>query len=760
MTRPVAHLTPTLSDNITEVTKQKSIDKIDLLFMIDNSASMGDKQEYLKLAIPDLIDRLVSPNCVDDKDVFLERSTLDSNGTPICTKGDLEFPPVHDMHIGIVSSSLGGQGGDECAPYKVDATGLPAHVDDGGHLIARGGVSEASIPATAPSSFLAWRPNVAANRDAPPPTGASAITQIDDLKHDFEDMVAGVGEYGCGLEAQLESWYRFLVQPDPYDSIKPGGTLSGTDAALLKQRRDFLRPDSLVAIIDVTDENDSEIDVRSYGQYGVNFVKQERTWNPAHANAICATSPNDPNCHSCDEDGHKSDPGCAPARYTANASDPSVKTDLTNLDNFNLRHVHMKQRYGIDPQYPLSRYKVGLTEGKVPDRNGEYPAGAKSYQGKAACTNPLFAASLPDGRDTSPEALCNLPPNDPNKARGPGSNMVIYAHIGGVPYQLLVDPATNSPKATLVDTDWDKILGHDPDNYDFTGIDPHMIESVNPRAGLSAPSSADNADPVNGREWDTSVLGNGGSDLQYACTFTLPSPKDCTSAATKQGCDCPTEATTASHGQIPPLCDATTPTLQRKAKTYPTIRELALVKAMGTQGIAASLCPIHTTDDATKSDPLFGYRPAVASIVDAIKGRITNQCLPHELLPNEDDKTVSCLILETEPTPGPESACDAIPGRKQPIDDVLVRFRSSQKAAAAPGEPDPSQFPVCEVAQLSGPDLVNGTCRHASRAGWCYVTGAAAGKCDQSILFSPSGNPQSNAKLTLQCIESIPAPPE
>src|SRR2546428_72687 len=61
-TRPVVSQPPTLFDVVTPEYKQQSIDKIDLLFMIDNSASMGDKQEYLKLAIPDLVNRLVSPN--------------------------------------------------------------------------------------------------------------------------------------------------------------------------------------------------------------------------------------------------------------------------------------------------------------------------------------------------------------------------------------------------------------------------------------------------------------------------------------------------------------------------------------------------------------------------------------------------------------------------------------------------------------------------------------------------------------------------
>jgi hypothetical protein len=757
--RPVVRVTPHDTSLFARDVSQRSIDKIDLLFMIDNSASMGDKQEYLKAAIPDLINRLVSPNCVDDDDKFVALSTLDASGTPTCAKGELEFPPVQDLHIGIVSSSLGSHGGNVCAPDKNAVTGADAHKDDHGHLIARAGSKETVIAATMPSGFLDWRPDVAANKDKPPPEGATAITKLDDLKADFEDMVSGVGEYGCGLEAQLESWYRFLIQPDPYSEIKPGGALDGIDTTILKQRHDFLRPDSLVAIIDVSDENDSEVDVRAYGHYAANFYQDERTWNPARATAACAANPLDKDCHSCDEEGHKDDPGCKPARYPSNPSDPLAQSDLTNLDNVNLRHVRMRERFGIDPQFPLSRYVAGLTQGTVPDRDGEYPSGARLYVGKASCTNPLFAASLPDGHDTSPDALCHMPASSPESgARLPESNIVLYAHIGGVPYQLLVDPATNAPKP-LGEADWTKILGRNPEAYDFSGIDPHMIESVKPRAGLAAPASADDADPVHGREWDTSALGSGGSDMQYACTFTLPKAKDCTDAVNGQGCDCPGKATTATHGQLPPLCDPKTPTSQIKAKTYPTTRELALAKKMGVQGVAASLCPIHTVDNGTKSDPLYGYRPAVASIVDAIKKPLARQCLPHKLA-STDNGTAPCLILEVEPSPGPESDCDNLPGRKQPDADILHLFREDRKAGVKKGEADTSQLPVCEVVQLGGDDLASGTCRHAKAPGWCYVTGAAAGACEQSLLFSPSGNPRPNARIFMQCIEAIPAPPE
>src|SRR5579863_5358592 len=63
--RPVETFIPNLKTNFTTTVESKAVDKLDLLFMIDNSASMGDKQALLALAVPDMINELVTPNCVD-----------------------------------------------------------------------------------------------------------------------------------------------------------------------------------------------------------------------------------------------------------------------------------------------------------------------------------------------------------------------------------------------------------------------------------------------------------------------------------------------------------------------------------------------------------------------------------------------------------------------------------------------------------------------------------------------------------------------
>jgi hypothetical protein len=99
---------------------QQPADKIDLLFAIDNSASMGDKQSILADAVPDLLAVLVRPRCVD-----AGGKPTGELADPLATKQnhygcpsgtEPEFKPVTDMHVGIVSSSLGNLGGNVCDP--------------------------------------------------------------------------------------------------------------------------------------------------------------------------------------------------------------------------------------------------------------------------------------------------------------------------------------------------------------------------------------------------------------------------------------------------------------------------------------------------------------------------------------------------------------------------------------------------------------------------------------------------------------------
>src|SRR5690606_768572 len=82
-------------------------EKLDLLFVVDNSSSMGDKQAIFKDAVRDMIDQLVNPPCLDST----TQTFADLPAGTLCPSGSQRiFSPVKDIHIGIISSSLGPRG--------------------------------------------------------------------------------------------------------------------------------------------------------------------------------------------------------------------------------------------------------------------------------------------------------------------------------------------------------------------------------------------------------------------------------------------------------------------------------------------------------------------------------------------------------------------------------------------------------------------------------------------------------------------------
>jgi hypothetical protein len=812
--RPVETSPPDEKTTFTTSVRNTAIDKLDLLFMIDNSASMGDKQNLLAAAIPDMITRLVTPNCVNGQGNVLGASDMNGN---CAMGGTVEFPPVHDMHIGIVTSSIGSLypinppsqlGESECDPNAlspVDQT-LNAHMDDRGELINRSGADEAPIPDADPDHFLAWFPPASvapANATAlpppvPPETEVGAVGQPGTLIGDFAAMVAGVHEHGCGFEAQNEAWYRFLIQPDPYDHLEVGSGAAqfvesegGTDAVILQQRAAFLRPDSLVAVIAVSDENEDHYDPLAF--YGEGWLFEQSPFpgsstgaspegtvecsQPTQTSSPSTTGPFGPDCQSCAAENVVSDPNFS----TRCPTDPPTGTDGyldPSDDGINLRFFQPKRRFGVAPYYPVSRYVRGLTSPIVPDRAHEHDSSGNYIGDQDAhsnCVNPLFAQSLP----TDPtQELCAL-------QRGPRTpDLVYFAAITGVPHQLLqVDPTDpDSPqKDTLLETDWAAITGADPDHDDFTGADPHMLESSDPRATGCPPTSNDYCDPINGREYLTSggtVAGK--QDMEFACIFPFvdpttgqPAPKNCALPQYADACDC----VAGDIHQDTPLCakDATGAytTTQLNGKAYPALRELEVAHGMGAQGIVSSLCPIHPSPVGGLTDPLFGYRPAVNSIVNRLKIILQGQCLPEQLDVDPATGQVPCLLLDVMyPNAGAseEDTCDdAAQGLSVPDVDILDNFVETQHnlwvaaGGAMSGQPDPNDVPVCQLNQIKNTDAAYASCAggvdggsaSAEPPGWCYVQGG--NQCPQEVRFT-RGEPLPGSVVMLQCLEQTNAP--
>ena len=570
------------------------IPRVDLVLGVDNSRGMAHKQALLAEAIPDLIAGLVNPPCVDASGV--PAPSQPASPADACPAGtERAFQPQTDIHIGVVSSSIGGHGSDACPNVDVNSSNCaPAPNttnNDKGHLLDRKDACNTATVATyANKGFLAWDPN---QTMMPPGEGTLDNGMGGGLVPTLRDMIVGAGDIGCGYESQLESVYRFLADPNPYESISVvngAATPMGTDTVLLQQRKEFLRPDSLLAVLMMSEENDCS--TKEYGQfYYVNQIRIGATnVRLPRARQECATDPNDPCCKSCGQA-----PGNCPVDPTCTNAQGQVALLSPEEDSINLRCFEQKRRFGIDFLYPIERYKQAFSSSMIPDRQGNI------------VPNPIFS---------------DLDPSDGNsKVRD--ASLVVFGGILGVPWQDIArDPTDaskgfkawdelNQPVAGLPSA-WDVILGN-PEAH-VNAMDPLMVESseqrsgTNPITGAPLVSSANpGGNPINGNEYTTE-----GSDLQYACTFPLPpgTERDCTDPSLVM-CEC----YDASNDN--PLC-AEDPnnnqrTLQVRGKAYPSRRQLAVAKALGKQAAVGSVCAPQTSNPSAAD---YGYRQSVKIILD------------------------------------------------------------------------------------------------------------------------------------------------
>jgi hypothetical protein len=796
LNRPVEPIEPLTTSTIVERLTQSAVNKIDILLDVDNSSSMADKQAILALAVPLLVSGLVNPSCLDDATMTpLPAAMQPTTPTAACPTGsEREFPPVLDIHIGLVSSSLGTFGADGCPeppppppPPTVCMSG--ATDDNNGHLVTRSDPcgQDPPVPTFQDEGFLAWNPSQGA------PSGT--IGTIAALNTAVTSLVIGDGQLGCGFESQNESWYRFLVDPAPYQSIQlvnDNAVSSGIDDVLLQQRADFLRPDSLLAIINVTDETDTSIKEFSvYPLFGETYANNVSFHLP-RATAACtvpppALGPLDPCCASC---GGSTPTGCTPdPACTGESGEYTDATEAIPIRAFGLSGGLMshKARYGIEFFYQPSRYVNALTSSTVADNAGNI------------VPNPLYTI---------------LPGNDPTASvRDP--SLVFYAAVTGVPWQLIarqdangkpdllngLDTTTMPPTPsggfksgaelgqldpTGKNTFWQDIAGN-PENY-VPPISPFMQESTVPRSGVDpitgtpiSPVTATSLNPINGHERTLPIPPN---DIEYACIFPLLTPRDCTK---EEICDCPSVAGTVTDN---PLCDPTNSTSQINGKAYPGVKNLAIAEGMGTQGIAASICPAQLTDP-TQAD--YGYTPAIGAIIDRLKKALGGQCLPRTLTPDATGE-VSCLILEAQVAPAGEvAACNACPAVKNGVptarQPVSAEHEPAVAAAEYPADPDgnPAWNCFCEIAQTSGTlapgeaaggqtdleacqtetgmSVVNTTTTQPVN-GWCYVDATIVGpnmasaaaltkNCPETekrlIRFVGTGNPVDGSTLFITC---------
>lgn len=726
--RPIGLNEPHHSPRIVEIVPNSSITKIDLLLGIDNSASMADKQQILAQAVPDLVERLVNPRCVDETGLAIAREKQPGGPEQDCPVGSRrEFAPVLDIHIGLISSSLGGHGGTYCPQAQSDAVCGFVSQNDHGQLVARESPCSSTndLPTYQNKGFLAWDPQQVDN-----PPGEKDLGTLDGSKPGLipalVDMVRGTGQRGCGYESQLESIYRFLVEPDPYKDISVvngKAELSGTDTDLLAQRAAFLRPDSLVAVLMLSDENDC-----SLKEGGRNFWPATKG-NLPRPRAVCQENPLDPCCSSC---GLPTPAGC-PDDPTCVDADGALRFLTEEEDPVNLRCFDQKRRFGVDFLYPIDRYVKGFSETQIADRHGNI------------VDNPLFPKVDRDAGLVTPRV----------------PSMFFLAGIVGVPWQDIARDPKDLSRGYKTwgqmagDGTWNWLLG---DRESGTGpVDPLMRESVDARIGFhpvtGEPTDLTDASPlgnsINGHERDTH-----GEDLQYACIFNLPEPSSC---AGDPRCEC------AESNASNPLCDPNVPNSLVRAKAYPSPRQLGVLRDLKGQGIVASVCPQQVVDRAMEN---YGYRAAIGALVDQLKNRINGPCLPRTLEANDAGK-VQCVALEARNS-GHDCSCEKDKARRDI--DASHQGLIEEAKKRSPGN-DWDCF--CEIPQLEGDDLKQ--CQNEvsdapvrsdgqSIDGYCYVDATTeppvgnpihVATCPDNdrrrIRLVGKGEPAKDATLILSC---------
>lgn len=282
--RDLRPLNPCTSSGVSDTVPIDDVRNVDLLFVVDNSGSMRPTQAKLRSEFPSMIRALLTGNT--------------DTSTP-----EPEWPSVGSLRVAVVTSDLGvaGVGTTLANPTKISSCGanpaLPGGIDvaralygDDGGFRLRGSTIRVNGQTVVNCDVLDASGNPGSDGVDDSVTAAQLPSFLTfdtapgttPLPADVDEYVRRVscftntGTTGCPFEQQLESMLKALTPSDPTAaSILPGGPFfheinlpargygQGTDTNTTPDdlvdsvaNGGWLRDDSLLAIVQVSDEED------------------------------------------------------------------------------------------------------------------------------------------------------------------------------------------------------------------------------------------------------------------------------------------------------------------------------------------------------------------------------------------------------------------------------------------------------------------------------------------------------------------------
>lgn len=252
-------------------------DAVDLLFVVDNSGSMSEEQRKLAEALPQLVRVLTSGN---------------RSGEPSPEGESPEFPPAKSLHLAVVTTDMGVNGAppqNSCGERSfvpsdpdplMSSLRLNKPLGDDGVFQIDTEVAVAGLwrYARPEPGLVEVVPGDESCGDLSFPEGVRFLryeegeTELDTLVHDFS-CVAKRGRNGCGLEQPLEAALKALTPPDSALRFSQGtrGQGSALDPSEESGPNDgFLRPEAILAVVFVGDEDDCSIPDENNAMFDAN----------------------------------------------------------------------------------------------------------------------------------------------------------------------------------------------------------------------------------------------------------------------------------------------------------------------------------------------------------------------------------------------------------------------------------------------------------------------------------------------------------